>query len=100
MKKLLCTVCVITLFNTPAFALLAPLGQSIKELNTILSSKELSQRFAPGETLQKITREEDSYLLQTESHEMKVELIYPPSKKIGPREFKLVFGLLKDRQQR
>lgn len=97
MKKILCTIFAIVFFQTPAFALLAPLEQSLKEMTAIITSREISNKFPPAETIQKIIKGQNSYLIQTERHEVNVEILEIPSKKVGPKEFKFVFGPLKDK---
>jgi hypothetical protein len=90
MKKLLFSFIFLTLAS-PTFALLSPLAQSVREIDTIVSSKELSQFFAQNDTITEIKHEGDCYLLKTEDKQIVVEVVYVETQRVGPKEFKLVF---------
>jgi hypothetical protein len=93
MKKLLITLlfATATLSATPGFALLAPLHQSVKELDMILSSRELFDYLKPNETIELIKHDGEHYTLRTDTREMIIDVIYLPNSGVGPKEFKLSF---------
>jgi hypothetical protein len=90
MKKILFSLLVLC-STTPGFALMSPLNQSIKEINEILTSRELSQYFHQNDKILEIKLEGENYILKTADKQMLVEVIDVPPQRIGPRQFKLVF---------
>jgi hypothetical protein len=101
MKKfLLLSLCSIA----PAFAVLSPMNQSVRELTTILASNELRSALPQGEFIQEITVQnlisqegEPSvwrrlYTISTASDQVSVTLTYTPSKRVGPQQFSLEFS--------
>lgn len=79
------------LATTPAFAVLSPLYQSLREFKTLLDSPEIAANFSQGEQIEDIRRSKNSYIITTGEKQMVVDVVYTPSKKIGPAEFKLIF---------
>lgn len=91
MRKTLFTLLFIGMMSSPVFAILSPIHQSVKEIDAILWSRELSQHFNQADTIQEIKRVDNGYVVITEDKQMMVEVIYIPSQRVGPQEFKLVF---------
>ncbi len=77
--------------SSTAFAALPPLAQSIRELEAILQSDQTYSRLGGGSPIVEIDRVADGYLIKTNQQEMQVDVVYQPSKNIGPIPFKLVF---------
>ena len=74
------------------FAALSSLNQSIVEIQKILKSREINEYFDQNETIQEITRKNESTLIiRTEQKQMLVEVIYLPVQRIAPLNFKLIF---------
>lgn len=90
MKKILFTLLFFS-FSTSGFALMSNLNQSIKEIDEILTSRELSQYFHQNDKILEIKREGENYILKTLDKQMLVEVIDLPPQRVGPRQFKLVF---------
>lgn len=90
MKKLLIAMG-LCLMATPGFALLSPINQSIREIQTMVTSPEVPENFGQIGTIQEIKREGNSFTLKTQEKEMVVDIIYSPAQRPGPRPFKLVF---------
>lgn len=93
MKKLISVfVLAVTFISaTPGFALLAPIYQSVKELEAILADRALFDQLKPNESIQEIKHINDSYVIITNVHQMIVDVIYIPTAQVGPQEFKLDF---------
>lgn len=89
MKKFL-YISLFGLFGT-AFAALAPLNESIAELDALLSDNQLTMQLGSGEPLLEIIRTADGYLLLTPNYRLRVDVIYLSQKRPGPQKFKLVF---------
>lgn len=91
MKKSIVTLLLICLCSTPAFALLAPLHQSIREFDAVVTSKELPNYLDPNDKLVDIKREGDTFTVVTENKEVIIDLTYTPTTRVGPKEFTLKF---------
>lgn len=92
MKKLGLLVATGLLFLThPTFGALSPLYQSLAEFQEILNSKEIGEALPQGETIRSIFREGNNYFVETDQMQMRVEIVYKPSDRVGPRQFQLVF---------
>ena len=75
-----------------SFAALSPLAQSIKEINTIITSPKLRQYLNESEKIRDIRRLENSYIIVTNHSRMVVNISYLPTKKVGPQEFEIEFN--------
>lgn len=91
MKKFMGLIATFLLFSTPAFALLPPLYEGIKEVKTILASSDLSQKLQSGEILETIQKNDAGYLITTNQHQLQVDVTYKQTGKIGPAEYELRF---------
>lgn len=89
MKKFLLTAAVIS--GSSLFAILAPLHESIVEIETILKDQRFAKSFKPSESIQEIMKTENGYLIVTDNYQMDVELTYLPSNRPGPQKFELNF---------
>ena len=80
-------VCVLCGFS-PLSALLPPLYQDIKEIQTILDSPTLAE--FSGEEILVITQEIDGYRIETTNHFISAVIKKLPSG-IGPQKFEVIF---------
>ena len=76
----------------PAWALLPPLAQSVREMEAILEDPRLYDLLGSGETIEQILRTPEGYLVLTRRYAVRVELEYSSQRKIGPAEFELYFS--------
>lgn len=74
-----------------AFAVLPPLYHSSAEIKRILEDKRFGEKLASGELVLDIKKVEGGWLVTTQSHEMKVNVIYLPNTMPGPAQFDLDF---------
>ncbi|MEN9655054.1 MAG: hypothetical protein RL235_1166 [Chlamydiota bacterium] len=77
--------------TTSLFAVLSPLAQSAREIDTILSDTRLYDVIGSGEAIVQIIKTEGGYVLLTPQHIVKVDVLYLPSHRVGPIEFKIEF---------
>lgn len=91
MKKNMLLVCLLICY-APLSALLPPLAQSVAELRSLFSNGEVSSYLDSAEPIQKISKNEKGYLIETASQQMQVDVLYRPSRKVGPAEFDLKFN--------
>ena len=78
--------------SSSVFAALPPLEQSSREMQAILTDRQLRQVVGSGESIEEIGKIEGGYLLTTSQHTVFVEVRYQKSEgKIGPAQFELVF---------
>lgn len=68
---------------------LAPLPQSIREIESILLYPGLSDYLPSGEAISQISKVEDGYLLVTGNKVLKIKVIYKKPASIGPKKFSL-----------
>jgi hypothetical protein len=76
---------------TPAFSALAPLHQSIAEIEAILTNPELTNHLSSGNQIREITKIDDGYLLITNENVLKVKFTYDKKGRIGPKKFTIKF---------
>lgn len=84
-------------FAQNGWALLAPLAQSSVEIKRILDSQEFSQSIGAGEIIQDIKHEDEGYEISTTNHKVFVKVIPVESHRIGPQQFKLEFGEVRNK---
>jgi hypothetical protein len=72
-------------------ALLPPFAQSQREIEALVSSPQLGERLGSGSRIESIVRTDSGYVVATADLWLRVEVVYRPSKRIGPAEFDLVF---------
>lgn len=74
---------------TPLFflAALSPLAESVREIDAILRRPEVAELSAFP--IDAITRTESGYIVEAGGNGLEFEVIYTPSKKIGPVPFEL-----------
>ncbi len=85
---------ILFLFKISLYLLaLPPLAQDIKEIQTILSSNELSDRLHSGESIQSISKIEGGYLIITSASVLEVHVQYLGTENgvAGPQKFSLEF---------
>lgn len=73
-------------------AILPPLYQTASEIKSILENQQLGETLQSGESIIKIEKIDQGYELTTNKHHLKVDIIYEPSIRPGPAQFKLQFG--------
>lgn len=78
---------------TVANAALPPLAQNLVELKAILNDKELTQLLDMAEVIESIERTSNGYRIKTARKIIDVDVVYLPSRRIGPQSYKLVFHL-------
>ena len=88
MKKILLLI----LLPFCLFAALAPLPQSLKEIEAILTYPSLSDFLPQSATINQITKVLDGYLILTNSHIVKVTVMMDKQSRIGPKKFTLKFS--------
>lgn len=89
MKKMmigLALVCASTVF-----AILPPLAQSSRELQTILSDGRFLELLGSAGLLHSIVKTEEGYLIVTRDHALRVDVEYLRTHRIGPASFQLHF---------
>lgn len=74
-----------------AFAALPPLAKSEREIQAILTSQEGYRLLGGADPIEQISRIEKGYLISTRHKEMKVDVNYGKTDKIGPSDFTLYF---------
>ncbi len=90
MKKLIFTF--LLLATQPAFALLAPLEQSLLEIKGIVENPDMTSSLPSAEKILEIEMVESGYLIHTRSYTMLVEIVYEKEGgKLGPAQYKLIF---------
>ncbi len=89
MKKFLLATAVIS--GSSLFAVLAPLHESIVEIETLLKDQRFAKSFKPSESIHEIMKTEKGYLVVTDNYQMEVDLTYLPSSRPGPQKFELNF---------
>ncbi len=73
------------------FAALPPLAQSEREIQAILNSQEGYRLLGGADPIEQILRVDKGYLVSTRHKEMKVDVNYVKTDKIGPADFNLYF---------
>lgn len=74
------------------FSALAPLPQSIREIEAILHYPALSEFLPQGSTIEDISKVSNGYLILTNTHILNVKVIYDKKSRIGPRRLNLEFS--------
>lgn len=91
MRKVFFTLLFLGMTSSPLFAILSPINQSIKEIDAIVRSNEITQNFNQADTIQEIRKTDGGYVVTSEDKRMVVDVVYTPSQTPGPQQFKLVF---------
>ena len=82
---------VLLLGSQAAFAALPPLSQSGKEIQAIVNSQESYRLLGGADRIEKVSRVEKGYVIATRHKEVKVDVNYVKTDRIGPAEFTLYF---------
>lgn len=90
MKKYIITL-IILMAPTVGFSALAPLPQSLREIEAILVYPSLNEYLPSSSKINEITRVSDGYVIITDSHILKVTVKYDKQPRIGPKKFTLHF---------
>lgn len=93
MKKIfLISLIVSSVFLNPLFSILPPLYHTLAEFKSLIDSPDLTRLLQSGEAIVSITREENNtFVVLTNKHTMGVDVVFEPTKLIGPAKFHLVF---------
>jgi hypothetical protein len=71
---------------------LPPAAQVLREWQALLKHPEFAALLSSGETVQKISRTESGFLIETENHIVDVEIRYKGAGGLlGPAQFDLIF---------
>lgn len=89
MKKIALSLALLA--AAPSFAALAPLNESIAEIQAILNNRTLRSSLKTSEAIQEIIRTEDGYLVITNNYQLQIDLKYLPADKPGPQKYELKF---------
>lgn len=92
MMKPLLLACVLWFAPAIAHAALPPLWHDAAELQAILSSQQLPENLASGESIVKIKRFDKGWLIVTNKGKVPVFVIYKEQSMPGKGEFTLNFG--------
>jgi hypothetical protein len=85
---------IVVLMGMPifGFCLLAPLQQSLKEIEGILNYPGLNEILPQGSEIETISKVSNGYLITTDQNVVNVKVIYEKKSQIGPKKFKLEFS--------
>lgn len=72
-------------------AILPPLYHTLSEFKALINDKQLTDKLQSGEAILSITLSESSFRVQTNQHNMIVDIVYEQTDRIGPAQFHLVF---------
>lgn len=93
MKKisLIALLSLLFLFNK-AEALLPPFYQTLKEYKALLDDPQFNNSFDSADVIMDIKREDESFIITTNKHRLKVDIETQPTGRPGPKEFILKFN--------
>lgn len=77
--------------TTTVDAALPPVYQSTKEYRALLDSPNLTEILGSAEPIVSIVREENGFMVKTNRHSLRVDVIYDPMDHPGPAKFHLQF---------
>ena len=90
MKKFALAV-LLFLSTQTAYGVLPPLWHSVAEIKKLIESPELGQYIPQDEAIKKIERIDKAYMVYTNASQMKVDIQYIRTDKVGPAQFTLTF---------
>lgn len=73
------------------YSALPPLYQSLKEYEELLANPKLAEKLTSADYIQNIQRDESGFLIQTNKHTMRVDIIFDRQDMPGPAKFHFVF---------
>ncbi|WP_068468258.1 hypothetical protein [Candidatus Protochlamydia phocaeensis] len=79
------------LSSTSGYALLPPLYEGVREIKSILTSKEFGEKLHSGEVLVAIQKNDAGYEITTNQHHLQIDVKYEQTGRIGPAEYTLYF---------
>lgn len=82
---------ILLLTAQPAFGLLPPLFQSVREIEAIVSSEDLKVKIPPSQPIHALTKVEKGYILETQDYQMAIDVVYKQQATPGPMQFELIF---------
>lgn len=92
MKKYLYMVMTFIALQATAEAALPPLYQTSAEIKAIMSDHRLGDKLQSGEPIINIEKIAQGYLITTNRSQLQVKVIYEPSERPGPSQYRLDFG--------
>lgn len=77
--------------TTHLCAALPPLYETLKEYKALLDSPQLTENLVSADAIENIQRDNYGFLIKTNKHTMKVDVVYDPQTHPGPSKFHFVF---------
>jgi hypothetical protein len=91
MKKFIMIFISSLALNLSVEAALPPVYQSAKEFRALLDSPTLTEIIDSGEPIKIIIRDKNGFIVKTNKHLLKVDVVYDPMGQPGPVKFHLAF---------
>lgn len=91
MKKFALIFISMMIFTISAQAALPPVYQSTKEFRALLDSPKLTEIIGSAEPVKSIIRDDNGFIVTTNRHLLKVDVVYEAMANAGPAKFHLVF---------
>ncbi len=91
MQKLKWIVLASFLIILRAEAALPPLYQTSSEIKAIMEDIQLGQKLQSGESIEKIEKNDQGYLITTNKSQLQVKVTYQPAQQPGPVSYQLHF---------
>lgn len=91
MKKFLICCSFVLILASKAQAILPPYYESVKEIQSIISSPELAEIIGSGEPILSIERNDKGYEIDTNRYRIQVDLTYKSVPMPGPATYTLKF---------
>lgn len=91
MKKYALTFLALVICTVSAQAALPPTYQSAKEFRALLDSPKLTESLGSGEPIESIVRDANGFVVKTNKHSLKVDVVYETMDQPGPAKFHLSF---------
>lgn len=87
------SICLIlgTLMSAHLCAALPPLYETLKEYQALLASPQITEKLVSADAIQDIQRDSYGFLIKTNKHNLKVDVVYEPQNHPGPSKFHFVF---------
>lgn len=99
MKKYALIFISLMICSISAQAALPPAYQSAKEFRAVLDSPKLIEIIGSAEPIESIIRENNGFLIKTNKHTLRVDVVYETMDHPGPAKFHLAFHELEPLQK-
>lgn len=90
MKKFILSLMLIA--PTLSYGVLPPLYSTLDEFKALINDERLPKALDSGEAIIDIRKTNDSFLITTNKHTLRVNIVRDPSKLMGPAQFHLDFS--------